>query len=58
MHFIVLLEVGETDLWFEQEEGGGHQLYRANNHAISAKIFFGEWLISQGLWPPRSPDLS
>jgi len=41
--------------YFQQDGATSH-----TSHAIMAEIqsFFGDRIISKGLWPPRSPDLT
>ncbi len=53
--FVALLE--ETDLccWFQQDNAQSHV---ARDTMAVLKSFFNDRLISSGLWPPRSPDLS
>jgi hypothetical protein len=52
--FIALLQVDERNCWFQQESSTAHTA------ASSVEIlheFFGQNIISKGVWPPRSPDL-
>jgi hypothetical protein len=55
MQFVVLLEVNERNAWFQQDRATRHS---ARKTMVLLRQFFGEKLISKGLWPPRSPDLS
>ena len=41
--------------WFQQDGATAHTSTSSMNHV---RMFFGERIISKGLWPPRSPDLS
>jgi len=54
-HFITLLQVDESNSWFQQDSATSHTA--ASTMVILHEIF-GENLISKGLWPPRSPDLT
>ena len=53
--FIALLQVDERNCWFQQDSATAHT-------AVSAMVilheFFGENVISKGLWPPRSLNLT
>jgi hypothetical protein len=42
-------------LWFQQDNATAHTSKLSMNHLTA---YFGERVISKGLWPPRSPDLS
>jgi hypothetical protein len=53
--FIALLKVDERNCWFQQDSATAHTA--ASTMEILHE-FFGEKLISKGLWPPRSPDLT
>jgi hypothetical protein len=53
--FIALLKVDERSCWFQQDSATAHTA--ASTMEILHEIF-GEKLISKGLWPPRSPDLT
>jgi hypothetical protein len=53
--FIALLKVDERNCWFQQDS--------ATTHTAASTVeilheFFGEKLISKGLWPLRSPNLT
>jgi len=53
--FIALLQVDERNCWIQQYNA------TANTAASTMEIlheFFGENVISKGVWPPRSPDLT
>jgi hypothetical protein len=50
-----LLEVDERDMWFQQDGATSHT---ARTSMALLQGFFRERLTSQGLWPPRSPDLT
>jgi hypothetical protein len=41
--------------WFQQDNATAHTSRRSLDHI---EQFFGQRVISKGLWPPRSPDLS
>jgi hypothetical protein len=41
--------------WFQQDGAPAHTSRMSMNHL---SLYFGERVISKGLWPPRSPDLS
>ncbi len=52
---IAILELDERHTYFQQ--------VRARTHTTTTTInflqeFFGNWLVSTGLWLPRSPDLT
>jgi hypothetical protein len=51
--FIALLQVDERNCWFQQDRATAHTA--ASTMEIVHK-FFGENVISKGVWP-RSPDL-
>jgi hypothetical protein len=53
--FIALLKVDECNCWFQQDSATAHT---AASTMETLHEFFGEKLISKGLWPPRSPDLT
>jgi len=53
--FIALLQVDERNCWFQQDSATAHTA--ASTMEILHK-FFGEKVISKGVWPPRSPDLT
>jgi len=53
--FIALLQVEECNCWFQQDSATAHT---AAPTMVILHEFFGENLISKGLWPPRSPDLT
>jgi len=53
--FIALLEPDERDCWFQQDNARPHT---ARTTKAFLKEFFDDRLISDGLWPPRSTDLS
>ncbi len=52
--FISLLEWTERDCWFQQD---GDSAHTAGEMLQFLWEFFEEWLVSKGLWPPRSLDL-
>lgn len=41
--------------WFQQDNATAHTANRTMNQL---RMYFGDRVISKGLWPPRSPDLS
>lgn len=53
--FISQLEVEERRCWFQQDGAPAHT---ASETLEFLGEFFDERLISKGIWPPRSPDLS
>jgi len=53
--FIALLQVDECNCWFQQDSATAHT---AASTMVILHEFFGENVISKGLWPPRSPDLT
>lgn len=53
--FISLLEVDERDIIFQQDGARPHTSVQTT---AFLKSFFGNRLVSKGLWPPRSPDLT
>ena len=53
--FISLLEPGERGA---DSSRTGHQRTQQGQLWPMLEEFFGEKIISQGLWPPRSPDLT
>ena len=53
MYFIALLQVDERNCWFQQDSATAHTA--ASTMEILHE-FFGENVISKGVWPPRSPD--
>ncbi|KAJ8874699.1 hypothetical protein PR048_025565 [Dryococelus australis] len=52
LHFLTLMN---CDFWFQQDSTTCHTLNATMQFLLK---FFGDRLISAGLWPPRSPDLS
>jgi hypothetical protein len=55
MYFITLLQVEERNCWFLQDSA------TSPTAASTMEIlheFFGENVISKGVWPTRSPDLT
>ena len=52
--FIALLQVDERNCWLQQDNATAHT---APSTMVILHEFFGEDVISKGLWPPRSPDL-
>ena len=50
--FIAFLQVDERNCWFQQDSS------TAASSMVILYEFFGENVISKGLWPPRSPDLT
>ncbi len=53
--FIALLEEDERDIIFQQDSARPHT---SNRSMEFLRSFFGDRLVSKGLWPPRSPDLT
>jgi hypothetical protein len=53
--FIALLKVDERNCWFQQDSAAAHT---AASTMKFLHEFFGDKLISKGLWPQRSPDLT
>jgi len=53
--FIALLQVDEHNCWFQQDTATAHT---AASTMVMLHEFFGGNVISKGLWPPRSPDLT
>ena len=53
--FIALLLVDECNCWFQQDSATAHTT--ASTMEILHE-FFGKNVISKGVWPPRSPDLT
>ena len=53
--FIALLQVGERNCWFQQDSATAHT---AASTTEILHEFFGENVISKGVWPPRSHDLT
>jgi len=53
--FIALLQMDERNCWFQQDSATAHTA--ASTMEILHE-FFGENLISKGVWSPRSPDLT
>jgi hypothetical protein len=47
--------VDECNCWFQQDSATAHT---AASAMVILHEFFGENVISKGLWPPRSPDLT
>ncbi|KAJ4442190.1 hypothetical protein ANN_12056 [Periplaneta americana] len=50
-----LLDNDERDCWFQQDSAPCHT---SNETMQFLRESFGECIISQGLWPPRSPDFT
>ena len=50
-----LLQVDERNCWFQQDSATAHT---AASTMVILYEFFIENLISKGVWPPRSPDLT
>ena len=55
MEFIGNLEVEDRYCWFQQD---GASCHTSAMTIATLQDFFGDRLITKGLWPPRSPDLS
>ena len=53
--FIAFLQVDKRNCWFQQDSATAHIV--ASSMVILHE-FFGDNLISKGLWPPRSSDLT
>lgn len=53
--FIALLELHDRDCWFQQDNATCHTSAETMN---MLREFFDHRVISKGLWPPRSPDLT
>ncbi len=53
--FIAVLEVEEKDSWFPQD---GEPTHTATKTLEFLRTFFSDRIISTGIWPPRSPDVS
>ncbi len=53
--FISLLEPDDAYCWFQQD---GARCHTSAETMDMLRSFFDDRLISSGLWPPRSPDLS
>jgi hypothetical protein len=53
--FIALLKVDKRNCWFKQDSATAHT---ATSTMVILHEFFGENIVSKGLWPPRSPDLT
>ena len=53
--FIALLQVDERNCWFQQDSAAAHTAAPA---MVILHEFFCENIISKGLWPPRSPNLT
>ena len=53
--FIAMLEVNERYCWFQQD---GATCHTSNDTMTMLREFFDDRLISNNLWPPRSPDLT
>lgn len=51
---ISLLERDERDYWFQQDG----VTYHTSNETMALKEIFGGRLISDDVWPQRSPDLT
>lgn len=54
-NFVSLLEEDERYCWFQQD---GAPCHTANSSMNFLAEFFGERIVTKGLWPPRSPDLT
>jgi len=54
-YFYLYLEGEERDCWFQK---GGARVHNANSTMDMLQEFFGDHIISQNLWSPRSLDLS
>ncbi|KAJ4448294.1 hypothetical protein ANN_10308 [Periplaneta americana] len=55
IQFIALLNNDERDCWFQQDSAICHTSNETMQFLCES---IGERIISQGLWPPRSPDLT
>lgn len=55
MQFVAMLHVDERYCWLQQDGATSHT---ANSTIQFLHDFFDDRIISRGLWPPRSPDLS
>ncbi|XP_076545898.1 uncharacterized protein LOC143305599 [Osmia lignaria lignaria] len=55
IQFISSLEPNERHCWFQQDGAPAHT---AASTMQLLHEFFGDQIISRGLWPPRSPDLT
>ena len=55
MEFIGNLKVEDRYCWFQQD---GATCHTSAMTIATLQDFFGDRLITKGLWPPRSPDLS
>jgi hypothetical protein len=53
--FIALLEPSDRYCWFQQDGATAHT---ATATMSELKEFFDDRIVSRGLWPPRSPDLT
>ncbi|XP_039283421.1 uncharacterized protein LOC120351176 isoform X3 [Nilaparvata lugens] len=53
--FVALLEPQERYCWFQQD---GATCHTSRETMDFLQEFFGDGIISKGLWPPRSPDLT
>jgi hypothetical protein len=53
--FIALLQVDEHNCWLQQDSATAHT---AASTIEILHEFFGENVISKGVWMPRSPDLT
>jgi len=55
-YFVNQLDDEELSIGYSQQDGATSH----NSHTSTAKIqsFFSDRVISKGLWPPRSPDLT
>jgi len=53
--FIALLQVDGCNCWFQQDSAIAHT---AASTMVILHEFFGKNIISEGLWPPRSPDFT
>jgi hypothetical protein len=53
--FIALLKMDERNRWFQQDSATAHT---AASAMVIYHEFFGENVVSKGLWPPRSTDIT
>jgi hypothetical protein len=53
--FIALLQMDERNCWFQQDSATAHTAAPTMEFPHE---FFGKNVISKGVWPPRSPDLT
>ncbi len=54
-NFIALLEENERYAWFQQDGATAHTAKKTTDVLTE---FFDDWIISKGMWPARSPDLT